>query len=353
MTDGERYVNCIETRRDRPLVLYRSKEAWLTRPVDKENRYESATPTLKPELVARICLYHFHDGQTQQQVADRVCLSRATINKVINEARRQGLVRISIDSPTAPCVELEARLRDKFRLRDVVVVPSPADEENVRHIVGIATGEYISKALGKDEVLALAWGGTVYAAAQSLAPRRNSGNIVVSLSGGLPRSTVINPYDNAASFAKILDAQCYYMTAPMFADDETTQKALMRSTAIRAVIDKAAHADIALLTTTDLTPKTWIIKHGAITRDTLKSLLAAGSVGGVCDQYVDADGRVVDHEINRRSVAVPLAVIRKIPHLVLCAGGSFKVPIIRAALSANLAHSLITDEKAAEGLLKS
>jgi DNA-binding transcriptional regulator LsrR (DeoR family) len=118
-------------------------------------------------------------------------------------------------------------------------------------------------------------------------------------------------------------------------------------------VDKAANADIALLTTIDLTPKTWIIKHGAITREMLKSLVAAGAVGGVCDQYVDANGRVIDHELNRRTVAVPLGTIRKIPHLVLCAGGSFKVPIIRAALSAQLAHTLITDEQAATGLLAS
>ena len=323
----------------------------MSRRPDDNDKLETPGPSLRPELVARICWHHFHDGQTQQQVAERVGLSRATINKVINDARRQGIVRISIDSPAAPCAELEARLREKFDLRDAVVVPSPADEDNVRHIVGIATGEYIGKVLRQDDILALGWGGTVYSAAQSLTPRRNSGISVVSLSGGLPRSAIINPYDNAASFAKILDAQCYYMTAPMYADDEATKKALMRSSAIRTVVDKAANADIALLTTIDLTPKTWIIKHGAITREMLKSLVAAGAVGGVCDQYVDAEGRVIDHELNRRTVAVPLSTIRKIPHLVLCAGGSFKVPIIRAALAARLAHTLITDEKAATGLL--
>lgn len=323
----------------------------MSRRSDDGEKFEASGLSVRPELVARICWYHFHDGQTQQQVAERVGLSRATINKVISEARRQGIVRISIDSPAAPCAELEARLREKFDLRDVVVVPSPADEDDVRHIVGIATGEYISKILRQDDILALGWGGTVYAAAQSLVPRKNSGIRVVSLSGGLPRSAIINPYDNAASFAKTLDAQCYYMTAPMYADDEPTKKALMRSSAIRSVVDKAANADVALLTTIDLTSHTWIIKHGAITRDMLKSLVAAGAVGGVCDQYVDAEGRVVDHELNRRTVAVPLSTIRKIPHLVLCAGGSFKVPIIRAALAARLAHTLITDERAAAGLL--
>jgi DNA-binding transcriptional regulator LsrR (DeoR family) len=327
------------------------QEDRVSRRSNDKDKPETPGPSIRPELVARICWYHFHDGQTQQQVAERVGLSRATINKVINDARRQGIVRISIESPATPCAELEARLREKFALRGAVVVPSPADEDNVRHIVGIATGEYISKVLRQDDILALGWGGTVYAAAQSLSPRKNSGISVVSLSGGLPRSAIINPYDNAASFAKILDAQCYYMTAPMYADDETTKKALMRSSAIRTVVDKATNADVALLTTIDLTAKTWIIKHGAITREMLKSLVAAGAVGGVCDQYVDADGRVIDHELNRRTVAVPLSTIRKIPHLVLCAGGSFKIPIIRAALAAGLAHTLITDERAAIGLL--
>lgn len=124
----------------------------------------------------------------------------------------------------------------------------------------------MSKVLRQDDVLSLGWGGTVYSATQSLSPLRNSGISVVSLSGGLPRSAIINPYDNAASFAKILDAQCYYVTAPMYADDEATKKALMRSSAIRTVVDKAANADIALLTTIDLTSKTWIMFRSIVPR---------------------------------------------------------------------------------------
>jgi DNA-binding transcriptional regulator LsrR (DeoR family) len=322
------------------------------RRAEDETRTESVAPSLQSDLIARICWYHFREGQTQQEVADRVGLSRATINKIISDAFRQGVVRISIDSPVAPCLELEARLREKFRLRDVVVAPSPVDEDNVRNSVGIATGEYISKTLLKDQILALSWGGTIYSAAQSLKPRSKAGNVIVSLSGGLARSTIINPYDNAATFAKILDAECFYMTAPMVADSRATRDALMRSTPIRVVLEMVAKADIALLTAVDLTSKTWIIKHGALTKDMLRSLAAAGSVGGVCDQYLDAAGRVVDHPINQCAVAAPLDVIRKIPHVVLCAGGAFKVPIIRAILASKLVHSLITDERAAALLLK-
>ncbi|MBM3732374.1 MAG: hypothetical protein FJW24_02725 [Acidimicrobiia bacterium] len=97
--------------------------------------------------------------------------------------------------------------------------------------------------------------------------------------------------------------------------------------------------------------KTWTIKHGALSPDILKSLVAAGSVGAVNDQYLDREGRVLDHEINERTISVPLDIIRDVPQVILAAGGSFKVPIIRAIMKANLIDVLITDERAARLLL--
>src|SRR3546814_16956097 len=68
-------------------------------------------PTLDSTLAARICWFHFREGQTQQQIADRVGLSRVTINKTINEACNKGYVRISLNTPLAPCLELETKLK--------------------------------------------------------------------------------------------------------------------------------------------------------------------------------------------------------------------------------------------------
>ncbi|HZR73481.1 sugar-binding transcriptional regulator, partial [Bradyrhizobium sp.] len=253
------------------------------------SRDEQIAPSLRPDLVARICWYHFREGQTQQEVADRVGLSRITINKIISEAVAQGHVKISVETALAPCFQLEVTLRSMYGLKDVVVVPSPADENQVRNIVGLATGDYISRNLERNQILGLAWGGTIFGAAQSLQRRSNAGNVVVSLSGGISRSTLLNPYDNAAMFARILDAECYYMTAPMFADDSRMKKDLMASKSIQAHLQMARRIDLALLTAVDLSAKTWIIKEGALSPEMLKDLLRAGSVGGVCDQYLDQD----------------------------------------------------------------
>jgi lsr operon transcriptional repressor len=316
------------------------------------NPSELAAPSMRADLIARICWLHFREGQTQQEVADRVGLSRMTVNKIISDAVEQGYVRITVETALAPCFQLETDLKAAFGLRDVVVVPSPADEGEVRQIVGLATGDYLSRNLQRDQILGLSWGGTIYGAAMSLQRRSNSGNVVVSLSGGLSKSAIINPYDNAATFARILDAECHYMTAPMFADDARMKNMLMSSSSVRSVLDMAKRIDVALLTAVDLTAKTWIIKHGALSPQMLKELVKAGSVGGVSDHYLDEDGNVVDHPINERTVTVPLDLIRTLPKIILAAGGAFKVPIIRAILRAKLPHVLITDEAAARLLLR-
>src|SRR3546814_160004 len=138
----------------------------------------------------------------------------------------------------------------------------------------------------------------------------------------------------------------------MIADNPSTKKALMDSAPIRAVLDIARKVDIALLTAVDLSPKSRIMKYGVLSEEAFRSLVEAGAVGNICDYYLDADGNLLDHAINERTVSVPLDIVRSIPRTVLAAGGGFKVPIIRAILKAGLSSVLITDEAAAGLLLK-
>jgi len=303
-------------------------------------------------LAARICWYHFREGQTQQEVADRVGLNRATVNRVINEARRAGHVRVTLNLPLAPCLETENALRDRYSLSDAVVVPAPADEDDVRRVVGLAAGQYVSGALASDAFLGLGWGATIHAAGHTLLPRDGAKNTVVSLSGGLSQSGAINPYDNAAAFARVLDARCYYMTAPMIAETAAARTAFANSAPVRQVYAIAEQCQVALISAVDLSAKTKMVEYGVLTRAQVADLRKAGAVGNICDYYVDETGAVIEHEINARTLSVPFATLRRIPKVILAAGGAFKADIVRAALAAGLVDALITDEECAAALLQ-
>jgi DNA-binding transcriptional regulator LsrR (DeoR family) len=302
-------------------------------------------------VVARVCWAYFKEGQTQEAIAQRLGLTRKRVIRILNDARSSGFVQITINDPIGACAELEARLQSAFGLRRAIVVPTPPSGLDVRTVVGVAAGQYVSSHLAAGASLGITWGGTINAAAQNIQSRRRLGNTVVLLCGGLARSTSINPYDNAAMFARALDATCYYVTAPMFAESADLRKLLVASDPVREVLQMTRRLDMALLSAVDLTRGSRALEYGVISRDTWRSLRAAGAVGDICGHYLDVEGAVVDHPIARRTVNPPLADLQSVRELVLAAGGAPKAPIIQAAIRARLCHILITDEAAATALL--
>jgi DNA-binding transcriptional regulator LsrR (DeoR family) len=302
-------------------------------------------------IVARVCWAYFKEGQTQEAIAQRLGLTRKRVIRILNDARASGFVQITINDPMGACAELEARLQSAFALRRAIVVPAPPPGVDVRTVVGAAAGQYVSNHLAAGASIGITWGGTINAAAQNIRRRRGQDNTVVLLCGGLARSTAINPYDNAAMFARALDATCYYVTAPMFADTAELRQQLMASEPVREVLQMTRRLDMALLSAVDLTRESRALEYGVISRDAWRSLRSAGAVGDICGHYLDAEGATVDHPLAHRTINPPLADLRSVKELVLAAGGAHKAPIIQGALRAGLCHVLITDEAAATALL--
>lgn len=304
------------------------------------------------QLAARIAWYHFQEGLTQGAIAERLGMTRARVNQIIGELRSDGSIQIRINGLYGACVAMEAALKETFALENVVVVPAPDDSTDVRRVTGIAAGQFISDHLSDGQVLGLGWGGTLDAAATALGHRQNSRVTVVSLCGGFPRSTPVNPYDVAGRFARILDAECYYVTAPMFAENAEIRDVLMADKGIRQVFDQIKRVDIALVSAVDLTEQSRTLEYGLITDKLRRSLIKAGAVGDICGHYLDASGQRVDHDINETLIVPKLSDIAAIPHIVLASGGKQKIPIVRAAIAAKLCHTLITDEASAAELLE-
>jgi DNA-binding transcriptional regulator LsrR (DeoR family) len=317
-------------------------------PVEPEH---DAVSSADAQVMARICWHYFKEGQTQDEIAKRLGLTRKRVNRILSDASTSGFVQITIDSSVSACVGLETRLVEAFGLRRAIVVPSPNPDVDVRAVVGAAAGQYVSEHLAEGASLGITWGGTINAAAQNVLRRTGGRNTVVLLCGGLARSTRVNPYDNAAMFARALDATCFYVTAPMFAETPQLRDALVGSEPVRGVLEMARQVDMALLSAVDLSAQSKALEYDVISRQLWQSLRDAGAVGDICSHYLDSNGKPIDHPIMARTINPPLDDLRSVPELILAAGGRPKVPIIRAAILARLCHVLITDETAASALL--
>ena len=91
-------------------------------------------------MQARVAWYYYVGGMTQQEIANRLGLTRLRVNRIVGQVRSDGLVRIDVKLPLANCVALEERLRARYSLDDVTVVPSISDPDIQQQMIGEAAG---------------------------------------------------------------------------------------------------------------------------------------------------------------------------------------------------------------------
>jgi DNA-binding transcriptional regulator LsrR (DeoR family) len=107
-----------------------------------------------------------------------------------------------------------------------------------------------------------------------------------------------------------------------------------------------------LLTVGDISRDATIFRYGIVPPALIEPLAERGAVANLLCYFVDAAGKLVDHEVNSRIMAIGLDVVSRVPNVVLAAGGARKITAIRAALKAVSANVIITDSRTAEALLR-
>lgn len=304
------------------------------------------------QLFARVAWAYYNDEMTQAEIARKMGLTRARVNRILQLCREGGLVQILINSDLSSCVEAETELERRYGLRKAVVVPTPVRESKLHSAIGKAAGWYVSEHLRDGQDLGLGWGRTLRASARGLRQRQPGAVSVISLFGGLPKSGTTNPYDVASVFSRMLSAQdCFYIAAPMYVTSEDVRATLMTQPMFAENFSRAVEVDMALIGAGDLTGQSTNVLLGAVTEGEWRSLLECGAVGEVFGYFLDAHGKLVDHPLNRRFMGADLERLRGIPRKVVAAGGVHKESILRALLEQGLADVLVTDEEAAKRLV--
>jgi lsr operon transcriptional repressor len=302
----------------------------------------------------RAAWLYYMEGLTQAEIADRLKMTRLRVNRLLVEARGNGLVNITINSRLEGCVRLERALVEELGLREAVVVPTPAKAEQVHALIGQAAGEFISRLIEEQPsgVFGIGWGGTLRETIRHVRSGQYPGMKVTSMMGGLTYGIELNTFEIASELARRWHAECHYLAAPIYAGTPESRDTIVAQDVFEEAFARIRATDVAVLSAGDLTDRSLLIRYG-LPRDVgVEDLAAAGAVGDMLGQFIDAQGQPIDHPINRRAIALPHDALRSIPTVILASGGINKAGIIAAALRARLASVLITDERAASAVLK-
>ncbi len=304
------------------------------------------------QLATRAAWLYFVAGLTQAQIGKKLGINRTRVNRLLAEARDQGLVQINITGRLASCVALEEKLHERYGLEEAVVVPTPPDQDMIPQVIATAAGAVLSHRLKDGMSVGVGWGRTLRLSIQSV-PRRQMNRLsVVSLLGGLTRGSAMNPHETASHLADLVGAQCYYVAAPALTDTESTRNLLIAQPMLREIFERGARVDLAFLSVGALTHNCTMSRVGLITRGEVDDLLQAGAVGDICAHWINAEGDLVDHPLNARAMALPPDKLKDVPCVAVASGGRAKTAVLRGVLRGGMCDILITDEQAAKAILE-
>jgi DNA-binding transcriptional regulator LsrR (DeoR family) len=308
----------------------------------------------KRDLAARAAWLYYVAGNTQDQLASKLNVSRQAAQRLVATAVADGLITFRINHPIRACVELEEALRSSFPLDYVEVVPGDADLDGVTGLGGAAARQLEARLSPKGPtVLALGTGRTLRAAVGQVERMERPQHKVVSLVGTTTRDGRASAFDVVMRLADRIGAACYPVPTTVVTDTVEERILLESQRPWQLIRSLADAADISMvgIGTFDRQTEVPLLRDGFITEKERDELIRLGAVGDITGWAFDTQGRQIEGGSNARLTAIPHRLpLRRLT--IGVAGGRSKAQAIAGALRGRLVSGLITDEAAARAILE-
>ncbi|PRD43798.1 DNA-binding transcriptional regulator [Phyllobacterium phragmitis] len=309
--------------------------------------------TTKLDDAARAGWLYYIAGNTQDEIAAKLGISRQSAQRMVSLAVSEGLVKVRLDHPIANCLELASRLKKQFDLRFAEVVPTDPASSSTTLGVAEVGAEEMARWLKSPEaiIMAIGTGRTLKAAIEQLSPMECPQHKIVSLTGSIAPDGSAAFYNVIFNIADAIKARSFPMPLPVIASSPEERELLHAQTMIRPVLELAAKADVTFLGIGDLGDDAPLYLDGFVSQGELKALQKAGGVGEILGWSFDSEGRMLEGLTNERVASAPIPSGGN-SLVIALAKGAKKRPAIAAAVKGHLINGLITDEATAAALLK-
>ncbi len=321
-------------------------------PLAQEERTANDT-----RLMVRVALMYYRLHLTQEQIGQRLGISRFKVGRLLDRAVRESIVQIDIVHPAARLMDLEDALIERYGLHAAVIVDVPdaptdqAVQELARESVAGAAVGYLAE-IHPTGAIGVSWGRTMLELARQLEPGWTTATEIVQLNGATSRSSLPTRANEIAErFGTTTGASIRLLAAPAIVGSPELRHALEEDPAVGETLDAARATSTAIFGLGILTRESVLVGSGYLAESDLAELQRAGAVGDIIGRFLDLDGRIASAEIDGRTVGLPLAELGHKQVSLGLAAGAGRGPITLASLRARCVNVLVADAGTAEWVL--
>ncbi len=297
-------------------------------------------------LLHAVASLHYEQALSQREIAKQLKLSTATVSRLIQRARDEGVVRIEI-SEFLESGALEEELESALKLKRVIIVPS-APESGAMAALAEPTGRMLRDAKMKPRsVLGLGWGRTIWEVVQVGLPNCH-GITTVALSGGIPEAAKHFQIGEIIRLAAVQTGGTPRFIHAPFLLSEAARSALIKDPVIKKSVELWSRIDVALVGIGR--------PHGGDRTSGAASMTPNDprldqAAGDVLQHYFDINGQIVPWKGQEKMLAISLEQLRRIPLLIGLVASPLKAVSIIGAARGGLINALVTDTRTAARVL--
>lgn len=242
---------------------------------------------------------------------------------------------------------LEKKICRYLNLPEVIIIPGDSDvNPMVKSDLGRAGARYLKNKLQPKQILAVTGGTTLAEVAEALGNMRFKMDVlVVPARGGLGEKVEIQANTIAAQIAEHLGGDYKLLHVP----DNLSPAALrtlQNEPGIKEILDLIAEADLVVHGIGTIEEMS---SRRGLGEEEVKRIISKGAVGEALGYYIDSKGKIVDVI---SSIGLHLEDLKKSKLVVAIAGGKKKAAAILACMYASPQSTLITDQGAAEEIVR-
>jgi deoxyribonucleoside regulator len=321
--------------------------------LERDVQFRALSAEQRELLMVQVAKRYYELDMTMGELAKELGLTRWQASRLLTEARESGIVRIEIipRAPRAP--ELESRLQRRYHLKEAVVVPRSGEEDDAVLLdsVAQAAGRLLAS-IGKIPLIGVSWGSTMSAVARRLPPFWNEGVEVVLLNGAMNiRSPSVRTNNTAELFARTANGTATLLPVPAILGQAATRIALENDPTIAKVLELGRRASVICFGLGAISPQSVLVQSGFVSEAETLALREKGAVGDILSRYIDADGNIVDADLDARTIGLELRYCADRAYSIGVCAGESKHAVALACLRAGYINVLVTDEATALFLL--
>lgn len=295
-------------------------------------------------LMAKIAWMYYFEDLTQQQIAERMDTNRARIVKLLEKARKTGLIRFNLRRGSESRMETEKKLMERYGLQDAFIVPAPSDETMTNENVAKAASMYILERLHPGSTINIGYGDTPCRVLNRMATLTDETMTCVSLTGGVS-------YYLPDSRSNVFNAKLHLIPAPLLASNREMAEAILAENSIKEISRMISLAQLTVVGIGSMQEDATVFRTGILNANDLLYLRTRGAVGDILSHFIDKDGKLVNSPIEERLISTSLEVLHSLKNVIGVAAGEKKADAIRGVLAGNTLNVLITDEPTAIRIL--